>query len=568
MNLKEKNALDWALEDFIAKQIDFLAPLEIEGLKQAITQLSQDLALGHSCTKIIQAELQFVLQKLIKQGDWVSEQKATPFNYDLAEHQLYFHRYWQYEQQLAEALTQKINAESNYDLKVSEAKINDFFPAQKEGRDDQRQAVEKSLQQNFSIITGGPGTGKTTTVVKALALMLLDNPTWHIALAAPTGKAAMRLQTSIGAGIQNLACDETLKQSIPKEVKTLHRLLGAKYRSPYFKHHADNPLPYDVVVVDEASMIDLALMSKLVAALKYNAKLLLLGDKDQLASVESGAVLADLTQALPNHTHELKYSYRFKGHIKTLADLVNQKSPQAWAFLSENASKHGDIDLFEPLADKIVALALDKWQMFLQYVDAFNGSDEPEVLNLAFAQLVEAFEKFQILCSNRKGILGVEHLNQLITHRFNRGKRQVWYPGRAVMVLENQPAIGLYNGDVGFCLPYQESNQEDCLQVWFSQPDGSIKRFLPSRLPACETCYAMTIHKSQGSEFDEVFICLSDLMPNPVMNKELIYTAITRAKKRATLATNKTLFNQALQQDAQRISGLVKKIMAYKETFA
>jgi exodeoxyribonuclease V alpha subunit len=313
-----ESALDWALGDFLTTQIPALEENEKIYLKQALSQLSQDLAQGHSCSEVRDAQQQAVLQKLLAKGEWVSHHKATPLNYEWHPQanqpnvaKLYFHRYWQYETQLAQQLSLKIKAEKTLINHVSSEGIHHFFPTKDAEVDFQRLAVEKSLQQNFSIITGGPGTGKTTTVVKALALMLINHPEWHIALAAPTGKAAMRLQASIGEGIQNLPCEDALKQKIPQEVKTLHRLLGAKYRSPYFKHHAENPLPFDVVVVDEASMIDLALMSKLVMALKPTTKLLLFGDKDQLASVESGAVLADLTQALPEHTHELKLSFRF-----------------------------------------------------------------------------------------------------------------------------------------------------------------------------------------------------------------------------------------------------------------
>ena len=195
-----------------------------------------------------------------------------------------------------------------------------------------------AVQQNFSIITGGPGTGKTTTVVKILAVLqeLAQEPL-HIALAAPTGKAAMRLQESIGFNKTKLNCSEEIKARLPENVSTLHRLLGAKLASPYFRHHADNPLIYDVVVVDEASMVDLALMSKLLDALKPSARLILLGDKDQLASVESGAVLADLTQALPTHTVELQTAHRFDDNIKQLAVAVNQQNTElAWQLLTAN----------------------------------------------------------------------------------------------------------------------------------------------------------------------------------------------------------------------------------------
>jgi exodeoxyribonuclease V alpha subunit len=207
-----------------------------------------------------------------------------------------------------------------------------FKPAENHQTDWQREAAKLALTHAFAVVTGGPGTGKTTTVVKILALLqeLAQQPL-HIALAAPTGKAAMRLQESIGASIKTLSCSDEIKRQIPDEVKTLHRLLGARPPSPYFHHDADKPLPYDVVVIDEASMVDLALMSKLVDALKVGARLILLGDKDQLASVESGAVLADFTSSLKKHTVELQKSHRFHGEIKDLAVAVNQQQGKtAW----------------------------------------------------------------------------------------------------------------------------------------------------------------------------------------------------------------------------------------------
>ncbi len=246
---------------------------------------------------------------------------------------LYLHRYWFYENRLAMQI--KAMAKVSHSVENLDAMLDRYFEPVVGETDDQREAAKMAVKQAFSIITGGPGTGKTTTVVKILAVLqeLADEPL-HIALAAPTGKAAMRLQESIGFNKAALPCSEAVKKHIPETVTTLHRLLGAKPPSPYFRHNADKPLPHDLVVVDEASMVDLALMSKLLDALKPGARLILLGDKDQLASVESGAVLADLTAALPEHTLELKKSRRFDENIKKLAEAVNlQQDEVAWQVL-------------------------------------------------------------------------------------------------------------------------------------------------------------------------------------------------------------------------------------------
>jgi len=251
------------------------------------------------------------------------------------QNRLYLHRYWFYENRLAMQIKAMIKV--GYSFEKLEALLDKYFSPGVDGTDWQREAAKMAINQSFSIITDGPGTGKTTTVVKILALLqeLAEQPL-HIALAAPTGKAAMRLQESIGFNNAALPCPETIKTLITETVTTLHRLLGAKPPSPYFRHDAAKPLVYDLVVVDEASMVDLALMSKLLDALKPGSRLILLGDKDQLASVESGAVLADLTMALPEHTLELKKSHRFDDSMKRLAMAVNlQQEDAAWQILRE-----------------------------------------------------------------------------------------------------------------------------------------------------------------------------------------------------------------------------------------
>ena len=412
--------------------------------------------------------------------------------------------------------------------------------------DWQREAAKMAVKQSFCIITGGPGTGKTTTVVKILALLqeLAEQPL-HIALAAPTGKAAMRLQESIGFNKAALPCSETIKSHIPETVTTLHRLLGAKPPSPYFRHDADQPLVYDLVVVDEASMVDLALMSKLLDALKPGAQLILLGDKDQLASVESGAVLADLTMALPEHTLELMKSHRFDDTIKRLAAAVNlQQEDVAWQILHEG--NENIAMLGQDLIDYVAAQQTD----YLRLIKAGAGFDE----------IYYAFSRFQVLCSNREGKNSVSDINYRVEQKLFGQKfinlSGLWYSGRPVMVTQNNSALHLYNGDIGICLPDKDQNGK--LMVFFQRADGTVKKYLPSRLPHCETVYAMTIHKSQGSEFEEVLIVLPETI-NPVLTKELLYTAITRARKTVRLVADEAVFAATVGQKVERITGLVGK---------
>jgi exodeoxyribonuclease V alpha subunit len=270
-----------------------------------------------------------------------------------------------------------------------------------------------------------------------------------------------------------------------------------------------------------------------------------LGDKDQLASVESGAVLADLTLALPTHTVELKTAHRFDENIKQLATAVNQQdSEAAWQVLNSN---NPHITLLEgDLIAYIAAQQADYLRLIQQ--------------GAAFKDIYQAFNRFQVLCSNREGKNSVADINVRVEHKLaQQGRIQLsglWYVGRPVLVTQNNLALHLYNGDIGICLP--DKTQNNRLMVFFQRPDGSVKSYLPSRIAQCETVFAMTIHKSQGSEFEEVCVLLPDTI-NPVLTKELFYTAITRAKKTVKLVADKAIFTATIQQKVERVTGLVNK---------
>lgn len=535
------NRLDHAFAEFLAQRSG-LNPSQIPTFKNSVARLSFEQSQGHSCVFLEPEEQALVLssglalQLEISQGLEVAE--TLPLV--LQNYCLYTHRYWFYETRLAQQLKQLLKRD--YQIHNLEAALdNHFQPVENHETDWQREAAKLALTHAFAIVTGGPGTGKTTTVVKILALLqeLAQQPL-HIALAAPTGKAAMRLQESIGASIQSLSCSAEIKRQIPDEVKTLHRLLGARPPSPYFHHDANKPLPYDVVVIDEASMVDLALMSKLVDALKVGARLILLGDKDQLASVESGAVLADLTSSLKKNTVELQKSHRFQGEIKDLAVAVNQQAGKnAWDLLATGSDK---ISL---LQDDVISYIARKQQPYLALIK--QGAD--------FKQVFAAFNAFQVLCSNRQGVNGIADINHRVEKQLHLSGH--WYSGRPVMMTQNNAPMQLYNGDIGICMPDKDLNNR--LMVFFLRPDGSVKKVLPTRLPPHETVFAMTIHKSQGSEFNEVLIALPDKM-NPVLTKELIYTAITRAKQRVKIVAQQEIFSQAVKQKIQRYGGLAAKL--------
>ncbi len=539
---KPFSRLDIAFARFLSQRAH-LNPQQKQAFEAIAMTVSYEQNQGHSCVQI-DGQTQALLQASgLAAINPDSQTPALPLV--IEQNRLYLHRYWHYENQLA--LRIKAMLQCQHPVERTDALLDHYFAHQPDEMDGQREAAKMAIHQSFCIITGGPGTGKTFTVVKILALLQeLAGQPLLIALAAPTGKAAMRLQESIGLSKAKLPCPEAIKNSIPDTVSTLHRLLGAMPPSPYFRHHAAKPLVYDLVVVDEASMVDLALMGKLLDALKPGARLIILGDKDQLASVESGAVLADLAQAeaLQNHVYTLKKSHRFGGAIKQLADAVNQQEDGlAWQLVTEGTSQ-----AVQRLEDDLIGYIAAQQREYLQLVKAGAG----------FGEIFQAFSRFQVLCSNRQGKDSVADLTRAIEQKL-AGQQLIelsglWYVGRPIMVTQNDPALHLYNGDIGICLP-----DDSKLMVYFQRTDGSIQKYLPARMPHCETVFAMTIHKSQGSEFDEVLIVLPETI-NPVLSKELLYTAITRAKQSIKLVAGEAVFTATVRKKIERVTGLADKL--------
>ena len=460
-----------------------------------------------------------------------------------------------------------------------------LFPEDgQEETDWQKVAAFTSVMKRFCVISGGPGTGKTFTVAKILAL-LLEQPgaeKIRIALAAPTGKAAARLQEAIKNSKEKLNCREEIKKLIPEEASTIHRLLGSVPDSPYFRHNAENPLSAEVVVVDEASMVDLALLSKLAQAVPSTARLILLGDKDQLASVEAGAVLGDICDTGKVHGYsqnfcdalkksagedvacpaegidgagirdsivQLLRSYRF-GAVSGIGEVsraVNEGDGVRAMELMKSGS-YGDIQWKElPRTEALPAVLKDR---IIEGFSAYLKETDP-------AKAFDLFNRFRILCALREGPHGVHYMNLLIEQILkDEGliKREGrWYAGRPVMITRNDYNLRLFNGDVGITLPDPKLGNE--LRVFFPAPDGSMRTFPPLRLPDHETVYAMTVHKSQGSEFDQVLFLMPDRSV-PVLTRELVYTAITRAKEKVEVWGKEEVFKGAISRRIERISGL------------
>ncbi|OHZ02034.1 exodeoxyribonuclease V subunit alpha [Salinicola sp. MIT1003] len=487
---------------------------------------------------------------------------ATPLVLD--GERLYLRRYWQAESGVAAHLRQRLGQPLAVADELAEQLAALFAGNQREGDDPdwQRVACALALRQRLTIISGGPGTGKTTTVTRLLALLqqqslARDGEALRIRLAAPTGKAAARLSESIAGAVGRLEVPATVRDAIPQEAQTLHRLLGARPDTRHFRHHAEAPLSLDLLVVDEASMVDLEMMAALLEAMPADARLILLGDKDQLASVEAGSVLGDLcagagvgdgvgyseplrdylqavageplpaatqTNPLADHVAMLRKSFRFRADsgIGALARAANAGDGRGFV----QALKGG----FEDLATlDIDATAFERAVVagYRELFEALRAGASPSAIRALQS-------RFQVLCALRRGPWGVEGLNERIARAlWQQGwisRTDGWFAGRPVMVTHNDPQLGLYNGDLGLTLPDEGGR----LRVCFPQGDG-VRQVLPSRLDAAATAFAMTVHKSQGSEFEHVLFALP-ARANPIVTRELIYTGITRARSRLTLA--------------------------------
>ena len=540
--MEQKSSLfDRQLACFLAR-LSRLAGDQLERFEALVRELSASLADGHSCQMVTPGEAEL----LVRVPHLVSSGPRTPLV--LQGPRLYLQRYFCYEQQLASRLLAL--AAKSLEPIACDALLDLCFPlAPDEKISDQRRAAELALGSPLALIAGGPGTGKTSTVVRILGLLLaVLEPELDIALAAPTGKAARRLQESIVAGRQDLPLPEEIRARIPTEARTLHRLLGVRRHQVSFRHDQANPLPWDVVVVDESSMVDLALMSKLVAALKPGARLILLGDRDQLSSVESGAVFADCVAALPARSVELLRTYRFDRHIHELSLAVNRgTAEEAWRFLVEGWE--GALGI---LTGSLFAEIGRRLEPFLRLAMETGPGDGKDL-----AALFRQLRSFQVLCAVRQSRCGVTGVNQGV-ERYLRAQGYDcpaggWYAGRPIMIQRNEYRLELYNGDVGICLP--EAGENGGFRIWFEGRDGQPRSFSPARLPEYETVYGMTVHKSQGSEFDEVLLLLPD-QDLPVLSRELIYTAITRARQVVQLSGSREIFCAAVGRRAMRMSGL------------
>lgn len=453
---------------------------------------------------------------------------------------LYLDRYWLEEQQVCDDILTLIATKPT----KATTDIDRLFPS---GFEEQRAAAEVALAQGLTVLTGGPGTGKTTTVARLLAL-LASGTQLRIALAAPTGKAAARLQEAVQLQVDKLdAADREALSGLHST--TLHRLLGSKPdTSARFRHNRANRLPHDVIVVDETSMVSMTMMARLLEAVRPDARLILVGDPDQLASVEAGAVLADLVDGLGGaRIAELTTSHRFGESIGKLASAIRTGDADQVIEVLRAGGKHIEwFDTEEP-AEHLRRVVLPQ----------ANALRQAAVLDNRKAALA-SLDEHRLLCAHRRGPFGVRYWN----HQIERWLAEItgdpiwseWYPGRPVLVTANDYGLGLYNGDAGVTLL-----RDGAMRVAIA---GSEEvEFATSRLSDVETMHAMTIHKSQGSQADEVTV----LMPpedSRLLTRELFYTAVTRAKEKIRVIGSEDSVRAAVQRRAVRASGLAQRLRA------
>lgn len=568
--------------------------------------------------------------------------RVAPLVFDGA--RLYLYRYWQYEQQVGLGIGQRLAAGAGGGVSADRVRaiVDALFGAapKDDAPDWQRMACALAARVRFSVITGGPGTGKTTTVVRLLALLQALHFQSHgaasrplrIRLAAPTGKAAARLSESIAGKVDALPFHAlpggvNLASAIPTQVSTLHRLLGGRPYTQRRRYHADEPLPLDVLVIDEASMVSLSDMADVVAAMPPAGRLILIGDKDQLSSVEAGAVLGELCRratkghylpkaatwleaatgmSLPADVVDpsgkpldqavamLRHSHRFgrDSGIGRLAAAVNAGDEDAaLRLLDAQAPDLDALRIAGPNDDAFSRLLIHGsaagmpvkttdgskpesrrhgYGHYLGLVANVPTTSDPAAFDQWAMDVLAAHRSSQLLCVLRHGLWGVDGLNaaaaRILHERGLIPSQTGWYAGRPVMVTRNNPALRLANGDIGVVLPYPveqgqglaAGEQELTLRVAFPAADGvGLRWFAPNRLDDVQTVYALTVHKSQGSEFDHAILVLPPA-PTPVLTRELLYTGITRASRWFTLVNPgpASLLRHAIKQRVYRSGGL------------
>jgi exodeoxyribonuclease V alpha subunit len=532
----------------VAQRLGTLADCTDPVVELALALAVRALRGGSVCVDLRSVAAQTQLPQLPwpQADEWLAAVAASPLTgppsvLRLFGDLLYLDRYWLEEQQVCDDVLALVAAEPG----GSAPEVARLFPP---GFEEQRAAANVALSQGLTVLTGGSGTGKTTTVARLLALLaeqaaLAGRPSLRIALAAPTGKAAARLQEAVQLEVNRLdAVDRERISGL--QATTLHRLLGPRPdTSSRFRHHRANRLPHDVIVVDETSMVSLTMMARLLEAVRPQTRLLLVGDPDQLASVEAGAVLADLVDGLGSRgVAALQTSHRFGESIGALASAIRAGDASRAVEVLAAGGEHVEwvsADATERLREVLVPHALALRQA------AILG-DGPTALAI--------LDEHRLLCAHRRGPFGVGHWNRQVQRWLAEATGEPmwasWYVGRPILVTANDYGLKLYNGDTG---------------VTIATPDGlratvgGSGTFATGRLTEVETMHAMTIHKSQGSQADEVTVLLPP-EDSRLLTRELFYTAVTRAKTRVRVVGSEAEIRAAISRQAVRATGLRKRL--------
>lgn len=563
----------------------FAAYFQDRQLKPYIELLAEQMAAGNVCLELSDMDGQIVLERCIDSELCGEPGQLKPFILD--GQRLYLQRYFNYESNFISDIKGLCAADVKdaMGLAFSQQKlIRQLLPAS----NLQSIAALAAFTNRLQIITGGPGTGKTTSITKFLALELSLNETCKIMLAAPTGKAAARMKESLQnveliLSRENIEVDTLIIEKIKLlEATTIHRLLGYMRDSIYFQQNNNNPLHADVIIVDECSMIDIALFSKLLSAIGQHAKLILLGDKNQLASVEAGSVFGDLCTVVSAQNHFTKeyiefYKIFFPDFIfpntqndEIFSPLQNQlielQESHRFAIDSEigrlsSLILNGDANAVEKYYLNEAINNYVKWKTVFEvkYIESFANYFIELIDELDVIKALKLINKAKILCAVREGRSGVNQINQVVEKYLSTvGKIDAsseYYDNRMIMITQNQPELDIYNGDLGLIRKI-DGKKKACLL----KANGEIQFLSPALIKGMETAWAMTIHKSQGSEFDHIQMILPGEKENPLLNRELIYTAITRARFTVEIISNIEVLKTAIHHTAKRISGIQTRL--------
>ena len=515
---------------------------------------------------------------------------------------LYSYRYWSYECSIADHLLKRSQSFIAPQIlpedcqKILKRIFQDFSPDNHYSHIPVIAAFI-SLTRQLCLIAGGPGTGKTTALTRILAFLLEANgkDNERIAIAAPTAKAAMRLQESMAQVKMTLSSPPWVKNTISQTPVTLHRLLGSNRDGTSYQYNHDHPLPYDIVVVDEASMVDIAMMFHLLGALPAHSKLILLGDPHQLPSVNVGSVVRDILASGTANHYSQTFSHLLCSYTGIKQDILNIRGEEGITGSTVEFRQNYRIPEDTPLEYLRQHVMAGNGEEALRLLE--DGGDLLKLIHLPTVHALEtcvrekigaylgkymqhitdhddadkifhAFDSFRVLCATRTGLSGVDFLNRLMEEFFKKGmnvpQNRSLYPGKAIMITENDYSRQLFNGDMGILLPDQEAL--DHWSFYFRTPENTnlFRKISPYSLPKHEKAFAMTIHKSQGSEYDQVFLFLPH-HHSPILTRELLYTGITRTQKGLAIFASKDIFAASLARRNRRHSGLTEKLNLPRE---